>query len=125
MKKTSLTSLSKSLLYFGLALILFSLLRVVLYVMYRDYFGQLSTGQILTAFLHGVRFDAAIIATFFFLPLLLLNFPLRFVATRWWQLPLAWLLWAATVAMGIVLAADIAYFGGVLPRAIPRPPAIA
>ncbi len=111
MKKTSLTPLRKSFLYFGLALILFSLFRVALYVAYRDYFGQLSVGEMLLALAHGVRFDAAIIAIFFSLPLLLLNFPLRLAAHAWWQQSLAWILWAITVVMGLVLAADIAYFG--------------
>jgi phosphoglycerol transferase MdoB-like AlkP superfamily enzyme len=106
-----LTPLRKSLWYFGLTLVLFSLFRVALYVVYRDYFGQLSLGQIALAFLHGVRFDAAIIAIFFSIPLLLLNLPVRFTASRVWQLPFAVILWAFTVAMGVVLAADVVYFG--------------
>ncbi|MBI3545209.1 MAG: hypothetical protein HY081_01235 [Gammaproteobacteria bacterium] len=111
MKKPALTPLSKSLIYFGLALIVFSLFRIALYVSYRDYFGQLSAGQILAAFVHGVRFDAAIIALFFALPLLLINLPLRFALSNSWQKILAWLLWAVSMAMGAVLAADIVYFG--------------
>ena len=106
-----LTPLRKSLWYFGLALALFTLLRVALYVVYRDYFGQLSVSQIAGAFLHGVRFDAAVIAIFFLIPLLLLNLPLRFTASRAWQVPFAAILWAITVAMGAVLAADVVYFG--------------
>jgi len=106
-----LTPLRKSLWYFGLALALFALFRVALYVVYRDYFGQLSVGQIAGAFLHGVRFDAAVIAIFFLIPLLLLNLPLRFTASRAWQVPFAAILWAITVAMGAVLAADVVYFG--------------
>jgi phosphoglycerol transferase MdoB-like AlkP superfamily enzyme len=106
-----LTPLGKSLWYFGLALALFSLFRVALFVVYRDYFGQLSAGQIAGAFLHGVRFDAAVIAIFFLIPLLLLNLPLRFIASRAWQLPFAAILWAVAVAMGVVLAADVVYFG--------------
>ena len=106
-----LTPLRKSLWYFGLALALFALLRVALYVVYRDYFGQLSVGQIAGAFLHGVRFDAAVIAIFFLIPLLLLNLPLRFTASRAWQVPFAAILWVITVAMGAVLAADVVYFG--------------
>ena len=108
---TPLTPLRKSLLYFGLALALFSLFRLALYVVYRDYFGQLSVGQIAAAFAHGVRFDAAVIAIFFLIPLLLLNLPLRFTAGRAWQLPFAAILWAIAVAMGVVLAADVVYFG--------------
>ncbi len=106
-----LTPLRKSLWYFGLALALFSLFRVALFVVYRDYFGQLSAGRIAWAFLHGVRFDAAVTAMFFLVPLLLLNLPLRFTASRAWQLPLAAVLWAITVVMGVVLAADVVYFG--------------
>ena len=106
-----LTPLRKSLLFFGLALVLFSLFRIALYVVYRDYFGQLSAGQIAAAFAHGMRFDAAIISIFFFIPLLLLNLPLRFAASRAWQLPFAAILWAMAVVMGVVLAADVVYFG--------------
>jgi len=105
------TPLRKSLYYFGLALAVFTLFRVVFYFDYHAYFGKLSAGQILGAFLHGVRFDAAIIAVFFSIPLLLINLPLRFAASRWWHQPLAWILWAVTVAMALVLAADVEYFG--------------
>ena len=106
-----LTPLRKSLWYFGLTLVLFSLFRVALFVVYRDYFGQLSADQLAAAFLHGVRFDAVVIAIFFLIPLLLLNLPLRFAASRAWQLPLAAILWAMAVVMGVVLAADVVYFG--------------
>src|SRR3989344_2039453 len=108
---TPLTPPRKSLLYFGLTLALFSLFRLALYVVYRNYFGQLSVGQIAAAFAHGVRFDAAVIAVFFLIPMLLLNLPLRFTAGRAWQLPFAAILWAIAVAMGVVLAADVVYFG--------------
>src|SRR3990172_6621340 len=94
---TPLTPPRKSLLYFGLTLALFSLFRVALFVVYRDYFGQLSAGQIASAFAHGVRFDAAVIAIFFLIPLLLLNLPLRFTASRVWQLPFAAILWAIEI----------------------------
>ncbi len=106
-----LTPLRKSLWYFGLALALFSLFRLALYVVYRDYFSQLSVSQIAGAFLHGVRFDADVIAIFFLIPLLLLNLPLRFTTSRAWQVPFAAILWAIAVVMGVVLAADVVYFG--------------
>ena len=111
MTKAPLSPLRKSLLYFGLALALFSVFRLVFYISYRSYFSQLSAGQTLWAFAHGVRFDAAIIAIFFLVPLLLINLPLKFFVSRWWQQTLAWMLWAMTVAMGVVLAADLVYFG--------------
>ena len=111
MTNTPLTPLRKSLYYFGLALLLFTLFRLVFYIDYHSYFAKLSAGQVLGAFLHGVRFDAAIIAVFFVIPLLLINLPLRFALGRWWQQPLAWILWAITVVMGLVLAADVEYFG--------------
>ncbi len=111
MNNTPLTPLRKSLLYFGLALALFSLFRLVFYISYRDYFSQLPPGQVAWAFVHGIRFDAATLAVFFFVPLLLINLPLKFAAGRWWHQPLAWILWVLTVAMGVVLAADLVYFG--------------
>jgi phosphoglycerol transferase MdoB-like AlkP superfamily enzyme len=110
-KPTPLSPLRKSLVYFALALALFSVFRVAFYISYRDYFSQLPAGQTLWAFVHGVRFDAAIIAIFFIIPILLLNFPLRIAASRLWQQPLAWILWAMTLAMGVVLAVDLVYFG--------------
>ena len=111
MNKTPLTPLRKSLYYFGLALLLFTLFRLVFYIDYHAYFAKLSVGQVIGAFVHGVRFDAAITAIFFVIPLLLINLPLRFALGRWWQQPLAWILWAITVVMAFVLAADIEYFG--------------
>lgn len=111
MTNTPLTPLRKSLYYFGLALALFTLFRIAFYFDYHGYFGKLTAAQTLAAFLHGVRFDAAIIAIFFFIPLLLINLPLRLAAHRVWHQPLAWILWAMTVAMALVLAADVEYFG--------------
>ncbi len=111
MKHTPLTPLHKSFLYFGLMLTMFSIFRVVLFVIYRDYFGQLSGAEIAWSLWHGIRFDAAIGAIFFAVPLLLLNLPFRFALRAGWQQPLAWVLWAMTLAMGLLLAADIVYFG--------------
>ena len=105
------TALHKSLLYFILTLALFTLFRAALFFVYRDYFSQLPAGRIAAAFLHGVRFDAAVIAIFFLIPLLLLNLPLRFAASRAWQIPVAAILWVGAVVMGVVLAADVVYFG--------------
>ncbi len=111
MNKKPLSALRKSLLYFGLALALFSVFRLAFFISYRDYFSQLSLGQTLWAFVHGVRFDAATLAIFFFIPILLINLPLKFAASRWWHQPLAWILWAMSVVMGTVLAVDLVYFG--------------
>ncbi|MHB8728731.1 MAG: LTA synthase family protein [Sulfuricaulis sp.] len=106
-----MTAWHKSLLYFALALAMFSLFRLVFYLSYRSYFSRLSAGQTFQAFAHGVRFDAAIIAMFFVVPILLINLPLTVFASEWWQQPLAWILWTMTALMAMVLAADIVYFG--------------
>jgi len=105
-----MTRLHKSLLLFAIALGLFTLGRVLLYVLYPQQFEHLTFGAVASAFVHGLRFDGAVIARVFAIPLLLMTFPLRWLDRRWWFDSLAWVVWLFTVAMVLLLLADIVYF---------------
>lgn len=105
-----MTRLHKSLLLCVIALGLFTLGRALLYALYPAQFEALGAGAVAAAFVHGLRFDGAVIARVFAIPLLLMVLPLRWLDRRGWFAPLAWLLWLFTVALVLLLVADIIYF---------------
>jgi len=106
-----MTRLRKSLYLMLIAAAIFFLARLLLLVTYSDYFSALSSEQILSAFLHGLRFDLSIITLSFFGPLLFMNVSFKFGNHRWWFDAIAWLLFGLTLAMALLLAADTLYFG--------------
>ncbi len=71
---------------------------------------MLGGGMLMMAFANGLRFDGAVVARVFALPLLLLWLPVRGLDRRLWVEPIAWLLYLATLALVLLLAADIIYF---------------
>lgn len=62
-----------------IAMTLFSLFRLALFVCYHATFASLSVGQIISAFLNGMRFDLAMIALFIGPLILLFNLPVNSV----------------------------------------------
>ncbi len=105
-----MTRLHKSLLLFAVALGLFTLGRALLYMLYPQQFAQLGAGQVLAAFGNGLRFDGAVIARAFLIPFLLMNLPLRWFDRHVWFDTLAWLVFALTVGMVLLLVGDVLYF---------------
>ena len=105
-----MSRLQKSLILVTIALLLFSLCRVLLYYLYPDEFDHLTPGHSLMAFANGLRFDGAVIARLFAIPLVLMNLPLRFFDRRWWFDSFAWLLYLITLGLVLLLLADVIYF---------------
>ena len=104
----------------GVFLSLFFLGRIALLIIYNSSFSELSLGQILFSFLHGVRFDASIIATFIGIPLLLMSLPHRWFASRIWQGLFIWLIYIVLVAFLFLMIGDLIYFGFVQRHAGPE-----
>lgn len=104
----------------GAALALFSAARAGLYLAHPQDFSNLNAGEIAIAFLHGLRFDASVIATFLGLPLLLLLLPFRWAHRRGWQGPWLWLIYAMLLALTLTTIIDIFYFGVVHRHAGPE-----
>ena len=105
-----MSRLHKSLWFFLIAMALFSAGRLALYLLYRDEFAALEAVNLFKAFANGTRFDGAVIARFFFIPLLLMNLPLRLFDKRWWFDPFAWLLYLVTVVLVGVVIGDVLYY---------------
>ncbi len=90
--------------------IIFALARLALLLLYGGFFEDLSSAQIVKAFVQGLRFDGSVIALFVGIPLCLLNIPLK---SRLWVK--IWSFTAIISAMVITgfLIGDIVYFPNV------------
>jgi len=88
-------------------MILFTLARVLLFFLNRDFFASLSGEQILSAFLNGLRFDFSVVALFMGPAVFLLNLPVK---TRWWLKLWAGVLVFERIFFAGFLAADLIYF---------------
>lgn len=108
-----MAAFQKTLWFFGVTLLLFTLARLSLWWVYADYFGELTLAQVGFALLHGVRFDASVALTFLLPWVLLLNLPLRWVAKQWFQRVLGWGIFAVFLAYLGVLVGDVVYFNWV------------
>ncbi len=91
-------------------IIIFALMRGVLFFANAEYFSSLSIIEILLAFLHGVRFDLSIMLAILAIPLLFLFLPWRFSSSvRGYQI-IAWLCFIILIAAVLALAMDIVFF---------------
>lgn len=90
--------------------IIFALARLAMLLLYGSFFADLSSSQVLKAFVQGLRFDGSVIALFVGIPLLLLNLPLK--SRLWVKL---WSFCAVISAMVVTgfLIGDIIYFPNV------------
>lgn len=101
-------------------LVLLSCARAVLYLSYPGEFTSLSAGDIAFAFVHGVRFDASVVATFLGLPLLLLLLPFRWARRPLWQGLWLWLIYGLLLVLALMVVIDAIYFGVVHRHAGPE-----
>lgn len=104
----------------GIFLAVFFLGRLALFTIYHASFTELSFGQIIFSFLHGVRFDASIMVTFIGIPFLLMSLPHRWAASTLWQGLLSWLMYLVLVAFVFMMIGDMIYFGYVQRHAGPE-----
>jgi phosphoglycerol transferase MdoB-like AlkP superfamily enzyme len=92
---------------------LFSLARLALLAIHRGDFSPLPAGEILRAFLRGLRFDGGAIFPVIGLPLFLLMLPFPRTRRLLWQRIWGWTCCAAFAAFMLLLAGDTLYFGHV------------
>lgn len=96
-----------SLLFVGLALLVFALVRLALFLQNRDFFSVLSTKEVLLSFWYGLRFDLSIIGLFMGPILVLMNLPVH--KKGWLKGWTGVLLVELTVMTGFLIG-DLIYF---------------
>ena len=106
----TMTRLQKSLIFFAIAMALFTLGRALLYFLYPSVFSSLSTGQVFGAFFYGLRFDGSVVARILAIPFLLMAFPLKRLDRRAWFDTFAWVTYALVIGMFLLLLGDVTYF---------------
>jgi len=102
--------LKLSLIIILFCFIMFFAARLALLLMYGGFFAELTSGQIFTAFVEGLRFDAAVIVLFAGIPLFILNFPVK---SRAWVKTWVFITAVFVMIMGGFLIGDIIYFPNV------------
>ncbi len=100
----------RALYIFILAMIPFTIARIALHTIYSADFQDLTLSQTLMAYLHGLRFDAAIIILYIGFPLIFIMLPFQWAKTRVWQLIWAWFIFFALLFFVFSLTADTIYF---------------
>ena len=110
MKNKPVLQIYKSLLLYSSILVLFSIARASIAILYYPFFKEIGISKILLAFITGLRFDLASTTVLFFIPILLLNLPFRFVTKWYWHKIIAWLIFPAAVIISLFLTGDVIYF---------------
>ena len=95
---------------FIVCLIPFTVARALIYIINHPDFAVLSAGQVISAFIVGLRFDASIMAMVVGLPLLLMLLPFGLCHRRFWQGICGWVTYIMLVAMVFLIVADMFYF---------------
>lgn len=94
----------------ALAIAVYTAIRLTFFMDHRGVFAQASAGEIVGAFLHGLRFDLSAIA-YTNIPFILLSLaPAAWLARRWYQWMLRGLFFAANGAAAIVMVGDVGYY---------------
>lgn len=105
---------SRMLLIFLACMLPFTLMRLVLFVLYHDDFQSLGMLQVLQSFAVGLRFDVSMVAMVIGIPLLLfLMLPFRWSRHVYWQRLWGWFIFITLLLMLFMMAADTIYFGTV------------
>jgi len=105
---------SRMLLIFIACMLPFTLMRLVLFLTYRDDFRSLGFLQIFESFAVGLRFDVSMVAMAVGIPLLLLlMLPFRWAHHVYWQRLWGWFIFLTLLLMLFMMASDTIYFGAV------------
>lgn len=88
-----------------------TLIRLGLYLAYYQDFASLNAGQVLAAFLIGLRFDFSMAVLVIGIPLLLLLLPFRWSHHVLWQRLWGWLVYLALLTFILMMVIDMVYFG--------------
>ncbi|MFC1706015.1 LTA synthase family protein [Planctomycetota bacterium] len=116
-----MTRLGKSVALICVALAIFSLARLGLYLLYRPDFADASLVQLLLAFAHGVRFDVSIVLAVFAAPIVLMNLPAGPFRRPGWFNAWAWVVFALLIPMVLLLACDLVYYSYVRRHIVGEP----
>lgn len=95
---------------FGISLASFFLARLALLLLYRDDFRALGLGEVLWAFIYGLRFDASVTILALALPMLMLLLPFGWARGRVWQGLWTWAAYVLVLGLVLLQLADLAYF---------------
>ena len=107
-------SLYRRLLVFtAIGLLVFLVLRLLLWGMYRSDFANLSLWQVIQACAVGMRFDASLLGWVLWLPCLFLVLPFPWSDRAGWQRFWGWCIFAGLVMLVFAAIADTLYFGTV------------
>lgn len=94
----------------ALAVAVYTAIRLTFFLDHRGVFAQASAGDVVGAFLHGLRFDLSAIA-YTNIPFILLSLaPAAWLARRWYQWMLRGLFFAANGAAAVVMVGDVGYY---------------
>lgn len=94
----------------GLAVAVYTAIRLTFFLDHRGVFAQASAGEVVGAFLHGLRFDLSAIA-YTNIPFILLSLaPAAWLARRWYQWMLRGLFVVANGAATVVMVGDVGYY---------------
>jgi phosphoglycerol transferase MdoB-like AlkP superfamily enzyme len=105
---------SRMLLIFLACMLPFTLMRLVLFLVYHDDFRSLGMLQVLQSFAVGLRFDISMVAMVVGIPLLLmLMLPFRWAHHVYWQRLWGWFIFITLLLMLFMMAGDTIYFGAV------------
>lgn len=105
---------SRMLLIFLACMLPFTIMRLVLFVVYHDDFRSLGIIQVLESFAVGLRFDISMVAMVVGIPLLLLlMLPFRWAHHIYWQRLWGWFIFISVLMMLLMMAGDTIYFGTV------------
>ncbi len=100
----------RALFIFIVAIIPFTIARIALHQIYSGDFEDLTLSQTIVAYLHGLRFDAAITITYIGFPLIFMMLPFRWAKTQIWQQLWAWVIFLILLIFAFTLTGDIIYF---------------
>jgi len=105
---------SRMLIIFLACMLPFTLMRLILFVVYHDDFRSLGLLQVLQSFAVGLRFDVSMVAMIVGIPLLvMLMLPFRWSHHVYWQRLWGWFIFITLLLMLFMMAADTIYFGTV------------
>jgi len=98
----------------------FLVARLGLWLVYQDDFREIGSGDLILAFVRGEWFDLSVIAMVSGIPVLMLLLPFRWASHSVWSGLWIWMSYGLLVVVGLLLAADVIYFGFVHRHAGPE-----
>lgn len=107
------TPLQRAALLVALALLPFTIARLLLLCAYYSDFAELGGLHLLGCFVAGLRFDVATILPFMAVSLVMLNLPVTVAGNQRWRSCWGWLALAPLVPISLLLCGDLLYYGEV------------